>query len=38
MWMRAAMVGGVNATTGVDMKAIKDNVPHRTRGQVQVGH
>jgi hypothetical protein len=38
MWMRAAMVGGVNATTGVDLKAVKDPTPHRTRGQAQVGH
>jgi len=39
MWIRAAMVGGVSATTGVDPKEIKDPAQHRTRyGQAQVGH
>ena len=39
MWMRAVMVGGVSATTGVDPKEVKDNAQHRTRnGQAQVGH
>ena len=38
MWMRAAMVGGISATTGVDPKEIKDPAQHRTRNQVQVGH
>lgn len=38
MWMRAVMVGGVSATMGVDPKEVKDSTPHRTRGQVQVGH
>ena len=37
MLMRAIMVGGVSATTGVDPKPVKDSTPHRTRGQVQVG-
>jgi hypothetical protein len=39
MWMRAVMVGGVSALTGIDPKAVKDPDPHRTRyGHVQVGH
>ena len=38
MWIRAAMVAGLSATAGVDPKAIKDDMPHRTRGQTQVGH
>jgi hypothetical protein len=38
MWMRAVMVGGVSATTGIDLKAVKDSTPHRTRNQAQVGH
>jgi hypothetical protein len=38
MWMRAAMVGGVSGTTGVDPKPVKDSTPHRTRNQAQVGH
>ena len=38
MWMRAVMVGGVSATTGVDPKEIKDQAQHRTRyGSAQVG-
>ena len=38
MWIRAAMVGGVSATTGIDPKAVKDSTQHRTREQTQVGH
>lgn len=38
MWMRAAMVGGMAATVGTEPKEVKDSTPHRTRGQVQVGH
>ena len=38
MWMRAVMVGGVSGTTGVDLKAVKDSTPHRTRYGQQVGH
>jgi hypothetical protein len=38
MWMRAVMVGGVSATTGIDPKEIKDPAQHRTRNQAQVGH
>jgi hypothetical protein len=38
MWMRAAMVGGASALLGTDPKEVKDSTPHRTRGQVQVGH
>ena len=41
MWMRAVMVGGVSATTGIDPKEIKEPKEpeqHRTRyGQAQVG-
>jgi hypothetical protein len=38
MWMRAIMVGSASAFAGTDPKPIKDPTPHRTRGQVQVGH
>jgi hypothetical protein len=39
MWMRAAMVSGVSALTGIEPKAVKDADPHRTRyGRAQVGH
>jgi hypothetical protein len=39
MWMRAAMVGALASTTGIDPKPIKDKTPHRTRyGHAQVGH
>ena len=38
MWMRAAMISGVSATTGVEPKEIKEPTPHRTRyGHAQVG-
>ena len=38
MWMRAVMVGAASALAGTDPKPLKDSTPHRTRGQVQVGH
>jgi len=38
MWIRAAIVAGTSATTGVEPKEIKEPVPHRTRyGHAQVG-
>lgn len=38
MWMRAAMVGGMSATTGIEPKEIKEPTSHRTRhGHAQVG-
>jgi hypothetical protein len=38
MWMRAVMVGGMSATTGIEPKEIKEPAPHRTRyGHAQVG-
>jgi hypothetical protein len=38
MWIRAAMVGGISSTTGVEPKELKEPTPHRTRyGQAQVG-
>jgi hypothetical protein len=38
MWIRAAMVGGISSTTGVEPKELKEPAPHRTRyGQAQVG-
>jgi hypothetical protein len=38
MWIRAAMVGGIAATMGVEPKEIKEPAAHRTRyGHAQVG-
>lgn len=38
MWIRAAIVGGMSATTGIEPKEIKEPAPHRTRyGHAQVG-
>jgi hypothetical protein len=38
MWIRAAMVGGISSTTGVEPKELKEPASHRTRyGQAQVG-
>jgi len=38
MWMRAAMIAGVSATTGTEPKEIKEPAQHRTRyGHAQVG-
>lgn len=38
MWIRAAMIGGISSTTGVEPKEIKEPAPHRTRyGHAQVG-
>jgi len=38
MWMRAVMMAGVSATTGIEPKELKEPTPHRTRyGRAQVG-
>lgn len=38
MWIRAAIVGGTSATTGIEPKELKEPAPHRTRyGHAQVG-